>query len=170
MSNQYLFGLIILAAVALSSCYKEPDFSISPVIEFYTINSEVRLDQATGGVKDSVVVTIKFQDGDGDLGVNTEETTEYQKKYGYNFNVKMMREKNGKFEEVVNEVSLSGFFPVLSTDKPGPLEGKLSYRMPAFFHDFWIKKDKVKFLITIKDRAGNESNEVETDTIILNNL
>jgi hypothetical protein len=172
MSKQYFKRLFILFSVVIvaSSCYKEPDFSLTPEIEFYDITSEVRLDQATGGVKDSVVVTIKFQDGDGDLGVNTEATTEYFKKFGYNYNVKMFREKNGKFEEVINEVALSGFFPVLSTDKPGPLEGKLSYRMPAFFHDFWIKKDKVKFLITIKDRAGNQSNEIETDTIILNNL
>ncbi|MBK6979484.1 MAG: hypothetical protein IPH28_22315 [Cytophagaceae bacterium] len=110
MSKQYLFGLIILAAVALSSCYKEPDFSISPVIEFYTINSEVRLDQATGGVKDSVVVTIKFQDGDGDLGVNTEETTEYQKKYGYNFNVKMMREKMANLRKWSMKYLFQDFF------------------------------------------------------------
>jgi hypothetical protein len=67
-------------------------------------------------------------------------------------------------------VPLSGYFPLLKIDeKPGPLEGTLSYTI-QFFHSFTRKNDTLRFDIQIKDRAGNLSNVTETEPIIVNTL
>ncbi|NBA88204.1 hypothetical protein GVN16_20695 [Emticicia sp. CRIBPO] len=158
----------IFSAVALASCYKEPNFALKPEIEYNSIKKDIRIDQFFGGYKDSVVVSVKFQDGDGDLGLNDAEIAEAIKVNNFNYVIKYHRRVNGKYVEYIPLEPLSGFFPRLKNDgKDGPIEGVLSYTM-QFLHAFTPKKDSVKFEISIKDRAGNISNSVETDMIILN--
>lgn len=159
---------LIVGAAILSSCYKEPNFSMTPEISFASITKDMRLDQFTGARKDSIIVSINFKDGDGDLGYNTEEIGSTIPRTDYNFVIKSLRSKNGKFTEFKPEETLSGFFPRLKTDdKIGPIEGKLSYRI-QIETAFWpFKKDTVKFEIYIKDRAGNVSNTTETDPVII---
>lgn len=152
----------------LSSCYKEPSFSLEPSIEFNSIRKFIRIDQFTTAKKDSVVMTIKFQDGDGDLGLNTEEIGKAQQTNNFNYVIKSYRRVKGNFQEYQSLIPISGFFPRLKDDgKVGPIEGTLSYSM-NFEHAFIPKKDTVKFQIHIKDRAGNTSNVVDTEQIILN--
>ena len=70
----WVFSLLLLAATA---CYRAPEFSVEPQISFNSIkfydvvksNNDPRL----GAPKDSLVVTINFQDGDGDLGLQGNE-------------------------------------------------------------------------------------------------
>ena len=169
MKGRILTFLILLAG--LSSCFKEPDFALSPVIEYENYTSDIRLDAFLGATKDSVVVTLHFQDGDGDLGLDEESKAIAQKTDDFNFIVRSFRKVSGQFEEYVPSFPYSGYFPQLKLDeKPGPIEGTLSYSFPSFIHAFTPKKDTVKFEIQIKDRAGNISNAVETDEIILNRL
>lgn len=164
----FKFLIVVIFATSILSCYKEPDFSIKPVITFNKISTEVRLDQDLGGVKDSIIVSINFQDGDGDLGINTEEIKEFSKKFGYNYDVETLREVNGTFQKYETLETYSGYFPRLKTDgKIGPIEGILSYRI-EILHAFWeIPNAKIKFKVSIKDRAGNTSNVIETEPIII---
>lgn len=173
MSKQHFKGLIflVLGVFALSSCYKEPEFSFTPAIEFDSITKDIRLDQFTGAKKDSIIVSVKFRDGDGDLGFNAEEIGSKVSQTDYNFVVKSFRKTKGIFAQFNTFETLSGFYPRLKTDdKIGPIEGKLSYRI-EIETAFWpVKRDTVKFEIYIKDRAGNRSNAVETTPIVLNQL
>ncbi len=153
-----------------TSCFKEPDFALTPVISFDSITSDIRLDQFIGSTKDSVVVSIKFQDGDGDLGYNETQKAVAQNKDDFNYIVRSFRKKNGKFEGFETLIPLSGYFPSLKIDsKPGPIEGTLSYTI-EFFHAFTPKKDTLKFEIQIKDSAGNLSNVATSDEIVLNQI
>jgi hypothetical protein len=153
-----------------TSCFKEPDFALSPEISFDSITSQIRLDQFIGATKDSVVVTIKFQDGDGDLGYNENQKGIAQETDDFNYLVKSYRRKNGKFEFFEPLIPLSGYFPSLKTDsKPGPIEGTLSYTI-EFFHSFTPKDDTLKFDIQIKDSAGNLSNVATSEEIVLNQI
>ncbi|MCP9753898.1 hypothetical protein EGI26_01820 [Lacihabitans sp. CCS-44] len=173
MSKQHFKDLIFfgLAILALSSCYKEPDFSMTPNIEFASITKDIRLDQFTGAKKDSIIVSVKFQDGDGDLGFNAEEIGSKVPQTDYNYVVKSFRKTKGVFTQFNTFETLSGFYPRLKTDdKIGPIEGTLRYRI-EIETAFWpVKKDTVKFEVYIKDRAGNKSNTVETTPIVLNQL
>ena len=161
--------LIVFSVMALvTACYKEISFDVIPYIEFSDLRKEIRLDQFSGSKKDSVILTIKFQDGDGDLGLNEEEKKAAVEKQDFNYIIRIFRKKNGVFTEVPQEVPYSGFFPRLKSDnKKGPIEGKLDYSL-VYFQDFTPKKDSLKYQITIKDRSGNVSNTIESKVIVLN--
>lgn len=158
----------------LSGCYKEPNFDIIPQIEFADLKKEVILDAFDGTKKDSVILTISFQDGDGDLGYDDKKDADAKAKRDaatkgdFAYVIKAFRQRRGKFTEVNYVPSLSGFFLALKTDgKVGPIEGFLDYSMD-FPHAFSFKKDSIKFQVYIKDRAGHTSNTVESKVIILN--
>ena len=161
--------LAVFSVMALmTGCYKEISFDVKPYIEFRDLRKEIRLDQFSGSKKDSVILKISFQDGDGDLGLNEEEKKAAVGKQDFNYIVRIFRQKNGVFKEVPQEVPYSGFFPRLKSDnKKGPIEGDLEYSL-VYFQDFTPKKDSLKYQITIKDRSGNVSNTVESKVIILN--
>lgn len=162
-------GFIILLAIGLLiGCYKEVSFDVKPAIEFKTLKKEIRIDQFAGSKKDSVILTIKFQDGDGDLGLNEKEKTTAEQKNDFNYIIRIFRKKKGVFTEFIPSVPYSGYFPRLKTDgKVGPIEGTLDYSID-FPHPFTPVKDSLKFQVTIKDRAGNISNTTESDVIVLN--
>jgi hypothetical protein len=162
-------GFLILAAIgSLIGCYKETTFDVKPAIDFKTLRKEIRIDQFTGSKKDSVILTIKFQDGDGDLGLNEKEKATAETKSDYNFIIKLFRKKKGVFTEFIPTVPYSGYFPRLKSDgKIGPIEGTLDYSVD-FPHPFTLPKDSLKFQVIIKDRAGNISNTTESSVIVLN--
>lgn len=162
--------LIGIAFPILSACYKEPDFSTIPSIEYVGFQKQIRLDQFSAANKDSVTISLKFQDGDGDLGYSTDEVKDAYQTSNYNYVVRPFRKKNGKLTEYTPLESLSGYFPRLKKDdKPNPIEGVLDYSID-FPHPFTPKRDSLQFQIYIKDRAGNVSNIIETDIIVLNEI
>ncbi|WP_341228212.1 hypothetical protein [uncultured Arcticibacterium sp.] len=157
-------------ALSLSSCFKEPDFALTPVINFDSISSQIRLDQDGGLTKDSVVVTVYFEDGDGDLGYSEIQKEEAVTSDNFNYLIKPFRKQNGVFKEFQPLIPYSGYFPSLSLEsKPGPIEGYLSYSID-FFHAFTPKFDTLKFEIQLKDSSGNLSNSTETEEIVLNRI
>ncbi len=161
--------IILMTSLIFSSCYKEPSFGFVPAIEFNDISKDIRIDQYTGAKKDSIILTVKFQDGDGDLGFDTEEIGNIVDRTDFNYVVRLFRKDKGTFIEYKPLETLSGFFPKLKNDdKVGPIEGNLSYRI-QIETAFWpYKKDTVKFEVYIKDRAGNKSNSTESEPIIIN--
>jgi hypothetical protein len=172
MVQKYRFLVFLCLSLGLGvlvSCYKEPSFSLSPEISFSKIEKFVRLDQFTGARKDSIILSINFTDGDGDLGINAEEIGRQFKASDYNYLVSPFRKNKGKTESFVPLETFSGFFPKLKTDnKLGPIEGKLSYRI-QIETAFWPKvRDTLSFEVRIKDRSGNLSNTIVTEPIVVN--
>jgi len=110
-------GFIILAAIGLLiGCYKEVSFDVKPAIEFRSLKKEIRIDQFAGSKKDSVILTIKFQDGDGDLGLNEKEKTAAELTNDFNYIIKIFRKRRGVFTEFIPDVPYSGYFPRLKAD------------------------------------------------------
>jgi hypothetical protein len=166
-----LFLFSIFAIITFNSCYKEPDFALTPEISFNKIEKFIRLDQFSGAKKDSIILTVNFKDGDGDLGYNSDEIGKKVNQTDYNYVVKSSRRIKGKLTEFKPSETFSGFYPKLKTDdKIGPIEGKLSYRI-QIETAFWpVKKDTVVFEIFIKDRAGNKSNSISTEPLVINTI
>ena len=160
----------VSSLVCLQSCYQEPEFSLVPEITYRSIEKEIRVDQFTGANKDSVIITLDFRDGDGDLGLNETEKAAAELRGDYNYVVRVFRKRRGVFQEFSPGIPYSGYFPQLRTDgRLGPIEAVLSYSID-FPHPFTPRRDSLKFEIYIKDLAGNVSNTVETDVIVLNDL
>ena len=64
----YLKGTVLLGLVAVlvNACFQAPEFPNEPTIDFSDI---IFKHGATATDHDSLILTIKFQDGDGDLGL-----------------------------------------------------------------------------------------------------
>lgn len=162
-----IYGLFALLAVS-SSCFREPEFPLQPSIEFESITKEVRLDAFQGVNKDSITIGVRFRDGDGDLGLSDAEIDVAQRNQSFNYLIEPFRKVRGSFQPAQTAITLNGFYPRLKIeDKPAPLEGVLYYSID-YPHPFTPANDTLKFLVQIKDRAGNLSNQVETTEIVLN--
>ena len=61
-----LFFVTILP-LWMASCYQPPEFPVVPKIEFESV------DFKEGDILDTLIIRVKFQDGDGDLGLGGEE-------------------------------------------------------------------------------------------------
>lgn len=65
-------GLILFCflSVGISACFDPPEFDIIPEISF----NKIKFKEVPGaGTNDSLILTINFRDGDGDLGINPDE-------------------------------------------------------------------------------------------------
>lgn len=175
--TNYKISLPVAASVALLfattwGCIKEPDFSDTPEISFKSL-SKTTLAAGSGvgqSVRDSLVISIYFKDGDGDLGVNPNDSinTPRNIRNVKNYEVKVLRKNKGVFTEAVLQVPLSGFFPPLRLDKKqGAIEGTLDFSQNFFEDPFTRRRDTLKFEVRIKDRKLNTSNAVLTDEVVI---
>ena len=171
-TTKYVLPAFLL--LTLAACVDKPKFPMTPSIEFrgfQHITSRVQDRLGNKRVRDSVVIAVNFRDGDGDLGITEAEFTgtngDAKLKGVFNYDVRLLRKQGASYVEVLPQVTYSSFFPMLKSDgKRGPIEGTLNFSQT--FYDFSngkIRKDTLKFLIKIRDRALNESNTIETDTI-----
>jgi hypothetical protein len=63
-------GFVIVFGLSLSSCFDPPEYSVVPEIEFESL---IYKDIADPSAPDSLLLFIKFQDGDGNLGLDPSE-------------------------------------------------------------------------------------------------
>jgi hypothetical protein len=171
----------LLSLTLLSSCLKEPEWSVTPEIKFEKIEKFTKLSNDGFGGKtklDSVVMYIRFQDGDGDLGVTEAEIKSNPAKYKdfRNFEVSVFHKKNGTFDLVTFSPALGGLinFNLKENQKAGAIEGSIAYSTQfvyAFYKGysprFTPTNDTLKFQIFIRDNAKNVSNTVETEPIVI---
>jgi hypothetical protein len=175
-----IIGFLGLIVMGLGACVQEPTFSSTPAIAFKSIQKMTKSssDGFGGTTKvDSVVMSINFQDAEGDLGL-TELQLKSDIKYKdfRNFEVAVLLQKNGVFVPVTFTPALGGLmnFNFKPNQKSGPIEGSIDYSTQfvyAFYKgyspQFTAKNDTLKFKIFIRDNAFNQSNTVETDPIII---
>ncbi len=173
--NLYIFGFLTL----IVSCTGLPDFSNTPSISYN--NVRIITTQVPGQLgiakKDSVIISINYQDGDGDIGHTEEELKNVFKTQGdgfQNYMVDFYFKKNGKFEKIVPDDIIGGNikFHLKEGTKPGPIEGVIDYSIDFYYNlysGFKItgKQDTIKLGITIKDRALNVSNTTETPEFVI---
>ena len=174
----------LLMTALLSGCITEPKFPKEPRISFESIqkiNKPAVIGQVGGGERDSVIITIRFEDGDGDLGlIKGQANEEPWKTELRNYDVQTFVKRGNTWEDYKEQgkkINQSGNFvfdpPVVGpSSKPSPIEGTLDYSL--IFYQNKIKpstpNDTVKFNIFIRDRARHESNRVETAPIIVYGL
>lgn len=68
------FALFVIILIGVSACFNPPEFPIQPQIEFESVQYK---EYGTGfdSELDSIILLIKFKDGDGDLGLDPSETS-----------------------------------------------------------------------------------------------
>ncbi len=163
---------VVLVAVSATGCYKDPDFSTTPAILFNSVTKFTVADPFSGTTakRDSVVITLDFKDGDGDLGEPVEGRIDPKYTDWGNYELKTFRRlANGSFEEVILAANAKLFFPELlkgskKNNRRSPIEGLLDYAV-YFPYSKRSTLNVVKFKIRVRDRSLNNSNVIESDTI-----
>jgi len=171
-------------ALGLSSCLKEPEYSTTPAISFNSVRVN-RYTPANRGEQaiDTVRVTINYQDGDGDLGLSTDDLKlapfkfrnpdSTYNKFSKNFFIEIFIRNPGtsRYElratkNLTSPAGYDGAFPHPTTDtdtKSAPIKGTLTYKLiPIGLGDVFQPRDSVRFEIGIADRALHVSNTITT--------
>ena len=160
----YLFPFLILSFLFMTGCLKKESYSDIPAIQLAGF-TEV-FDTGQYAVKG--IITISFQDGNGDIGLNAGDTLPpYNKEglYYYNFVVTYLEKRNGKFDTVILDPPFSARIPVLTPNDPNKaIKGLITDTLVMNPKPVY---DTVVFSVMIYDRALNPSNIVTTPEIIL---
>ena len=154
--KQTVFLIIFLSSLLfLSSCLEREDFPLEPRIELISFTPYQDTDSAT--------LILGFTDGDGDIGLRSDEENP-----PYNMFMQYHEKQNGVFVEVIPTIPFNYRLPIINeAGKPRPLQGEIEIGV-SFFYDLTSPYDTIKYSMYIVDRAGNMSNTVETDEIIVN--
>ena len=151
----FFFGLFVLALSY--SCADEPNFPPEPVIDFVSIGNTV-LNQA-GPNGDTTIVTISFQDGDGDLGGDPLAIFLLDTRTDFLDSIFRLPEipLDGVSNSITGEIIF--FLPeTCCIYENGQIPCSSSTEFP---------EQELVYEMFIKDRAGNQSNTIELPPITL---
>ena len=176
-------GLLSLLASSLtvSSCIDRPNFPDTPEIEFKNLKVQ-RVDTITG-VFDRLTLTISFKDGDGDLGLSPDDVMPPYQPFlqpgnipnpdHYNYFIQPQRKEGNTFVDIINPGGRRGEydsrFPRLEPNpgRSAPLQGDLRFKIELSLGAPLQPGDEVRFVVSIKDRALNQSNVITTNSYIV---
>ncbi|MES2619833.1 MAG: hypothetical protein V4615_03200 [Bacteroidota bacterium] len=147
MRRSQTFLTVIILLFLFSGCKKEEPITDTPAIEFISMSPN----PATK-YQDEIKITIEYTDGDGDLGENTADA------------------KNLFVTDSRNNVTYQFRIPQLAPDDSKIIiQGNLPINLPTqgFIDDSHTTESTV-YSIYVKDRAGNQSNTVQTTTLTIN--
>jgi len=160
--------LVFLMCSALF-CDQPPQYDDVPHIEY--LRTERNRTVVGNDFVDNIIPVIRFEDGNGDLGLTEEssKTPPYEGENEKNYFISIFIKKNNVFEPLNLAFDFSSrFFPLSPDGRVGPLEGELKFKI-AFDErtaSRVIKRgDILKFRISIMDRALKVSNTVESEEI-----
>lgn len=138
----YLY--LLLTIIILSSCKKEI-LPTEPTIELVSVSPSTVVQ-----FKDSVIITIKYKDNNGDIGDELADENSLQ--------LKDSRLPKADFQHI------KPLAPIGSNIK---IEGELKIKLNALFLLGNGTTETTVFTIKLKDQAGNWSNEVTSSPITI---
>jgi hypothetical protein len=154
-------GLLLLLALFSLKCLDTPNYPDEPVIEFLSLSRDT-LQQGIF-MEDSLSVRFAFQDGDGDLGRESQDAEN---------NIFFIDERTGTLDNTFG-------IPAIPQEGAGNgVEGEIKiilFSTCCIYFDGTdpcmpnpsVAYDTVQYRIYIKDQAGHKSNEILTTPIIL---
>lgn len=148
-------GFILL--MALVACDKSGNFPDQPVITFKSAEIVEGWDSILQQPATYCTLTIGFTDGDGDIGVVIDSTTDN------NLLVDYYELKNNSWD-TLTEIDFSSKIPVLTPEGQNKsLTGDISLEVNIDNRG----SDSIQFEMQLLDRSGNASNIIATDIIVV---
>jgi len=162
---RWLLTILSFLLLILSSCIKDKEFPLEPYIEFRSF-TKVMIPPDTIGSQ--LIISIRFTDGDGDIGLYDNET-EYP--YDYNYFLDIYRLVKGTPQLIVfpdTTLTFNGRIPMINENGgEKPIEGVIEYSLDYLLLRSFLIRDTIAFDISIKDRALNRSNIIRTPYFIV---
>lgn len=155
----------VLLMVILSSCFKSQDFPIEPIISEPTFLI----------MGDSAVLSFKFTDGDGDIGLDdNEKNPPYDTGSYYYYNLYLDYYEKDDVNGWQRGIDLAGdsisfsyrLEPIIVKGKSRGIKGSMDVSINAFQNPFSSQSDTIKFTVKLIDKALHESNVIETLEIV----
>ncbi len=163
----------VLFVFLLSGCVEIPKYDDTPSIYYNGVDQFTEIDDVTNKkIRENVIITIDFEDGDGDLGASSVERIDssFIGKYGDWGNYELVtirKELDGSWTESILSEDKVKWLPLLKPDgKSGPLKGKLDLTFPYNYANSTVPIT-IKYKVRIRDRALRVSNQIETDTVVV---
>ena len=156
--------LILTLTIATIGCHREPKYSIVPHIEFVSLD---KIDDGTGH-DSQAELTIYFQDGDGDIGLDETDRDpvfSVDSPYYYNFFINLYEKQDGEWVLMELPMPLHARVPHLSNSVPESIEGKLS--ILTYINNPYSNYDTVRLSCYLVDRALHHSDTIITPEIIV---
>jgi hypothetical protein len=157
--------LVIVFALGVSFCVQPPDYPDTPEIKYIGISKNEM--QQGDGYTDSLFVTFSFTDGNGDLGFPESDPTASV----------FIRDSRDSFPKPPLQL------PYVEPQGTGNgISGEITVKLPTTCCIYTspegikfacndvpvsIQYDSFFYFIKIRDRSGNESNEIKTEVIRL---
>jgi hypothetical protein len=150
--------ILSLLIIIITACQKTKDiYPITPVIAFKDF---VRYN--TTGYDDSLITTITFTDGDGDIGLRQEDTIPK-----YDFYTTVYQKQSGVFKALNLGTTTNYRMPYITpTGANKALKGTVSINF-NFFPPHKAN-DTLRYDIFIIDRAFHKSNVITTPEVVVN--
>jgi hypothetical protein len=165
--KHWLIVMLFLAAgsaALLSSCMKKESFSDIPQIAFLDYYNVFD----TGHIAKRGILTISFQDGDGNIGLNSWQIYppyDSTSIYFYNYYIDYYEKRNGTFVKIDLDPPFNTRIPNLTPDDPNKaIKGIIVDTLQL---NPWPVYDTIQFSMYIYDRALNKSNVVVTPEIVV---
>lgn len=174
-SNIILF-VLIFALPAVVSCRKVEKYPVIPQIQYLGFEKIYNPDLE---LYDRGVISFSFQDGDGDIGLNSNDTFppfNASSEYHYNLIITYFEMQNGVVTEVpilwynplteqYDTLTLSARIPNLTPDGVNKsISGEIYDTL--FIYNFNSSFDTISFDAYIIDRALNISNTISTPLFV----
>lgn len=131
--------------IAFFGCVKDEPINELPVIKYISVSAETIIQQ-----QDKLIVTIYYEDGNGDLGSEDPD-------------VNLVRVKDSRLE-------FADYYylqPLAPLDYELPIQGMLDIEIFPIILIGNGTQEQAVFTISIEDRAGNQSNEIKTPEITI---
>ena len=160
------YGLFVLVISSLLvSCIKKEDYPDIPRIEFKSIS---KINNGLG-YDDKGLLVISFTDGDGDIGLGSQEIQppyDTASMYYYNFFITYYEKQQGEYVAVnLPFTNNSRIPPLWEGDGNKPLKGDIQVEL--YINNFSSPYDTIRFSAFIVDRALHHSDTIMTPDIII---
>lgn len=166
MRQSLKYIAVLLVALITVTCVKPPDYPDEPVITSVSVNQTSISQASLNGPIDTLIITIGFTDGDGDL---SDDDTEPNIVLVDSRDSTIIPNRIPSINEQGTENGIRGEIKILIPNKTGGSKG-----ICCIFPDRRIcavdpkyPVNNYHYSIRIKDRAGNWSNEVQTQDITI---
>jgi hypothetical protein len=139
--------MFVFVMLFLVACTKDDDIEYSDVPEIQLL--ELSHDTIRQ-YQDVLVIRISYKDGDGDIG--------FENPQEYALHVRDIRLE-----------AFDGFYvgPLAPPEANVPIQGELTIEFPSLFLFGSASLEQTKFEIKMIDRAGHESNLLQTDFVAI---
>jgi len=155
--------LIIVGGFLFSSCTKHEVYSVIPKIEYKSFEKI----PSNTGEDNKAYMTISFTDGDGDIGLNPEDTfPPYNPgaKYYYNFFIEYYELQGDSFVKIDLPITNNSRIPYVEPNL-AELGIKGEIEIELYFNNIMSNADSIKYEMYIVDRSLHKSNVVLTPAI-----